>query len=302
MKVLVSGAAGFIGSHAVQLLEARQNKVIALDNFSTGRTENLKGFKGPIEICDVRDYDLLKGVFDRHWPEAVVHLAAQSAISTAWNSPGVDLDINARGTMNLLELSTRFGVERFIFASTAAVYGKSGFFSSKETDVFTPDTPYGISKMIAEHYIRLLHKNHVILRFANIYGPRQEPIGENQVVARALDHFLHGADFEVHGDGNQKRDFVYVDDVVHAIWLSLTSPTGTYNVASGKSRSVNDVLHEIEKLFEVEGYKWTHRKEPDQRGSVYMSGGKIRRELGWYPSVTLEEGIALTCDWWRENK
>lgn len=303
-KVLITGAAGFIGSHTALYLEAHRYKVIALDNFSTGRTENLKDFRGSVEVCDITDWKMLETVFNRFRPDSVIHLAAQSAITTAWGDPQRDMQVNIAGTLNLLMLSRKYDVKRFVFSSTAAVYGKGlRFFSSAEWHPCQPDTPYGVSKLAAEHYIRLFFPNHVILRYANIYGPRQRPIGENQVVARAFDHFIHGADFSVVGDGRQKRDFVYVGDVAYANYLAMAgNKNGTFNVASGKSSSVNEVLREIEKYYSVEGYRWTHTDKPDERGSVYMDGSKFHREFGRKPSLDLAAGIQLTAEWWREGK
>lgn len=300
MKVLVTGAGGFIGSHTVDYLVSRRYKVLALDNFSTGKTENLKDFHGPVEVCDITDLKLLEMVFNKFRPDAIIHLAAQSAITIAWNDPQKDMDTNIRGTLNLLMLAKKYGVNKFVFSSTSAVYGKGNkFFSSNEQDSCSPDTPYGISKLAAEHYIRLLFPNHVILRYANIYGPRQRPIGENQVIARAFDHFIHGADFSVVGDGKQKRDFVFVGDVVYANYTALAErQTGTFNIASGKSLSVNRVLSALESHFGVIGYRWAHTNTKDERGSAYLSGRSFTQKFGWKPTVGLEDGITQTAEWW----
>lgn len=306
MKILVTGAAGFIGSNTVDFLIEHGHEVLVVDNFSTGRLENLS--RSPsVDAVDIRDTERLNGLFRAFHPEAVLHLAANSAITTAWKNPQEDLSVNALGTLNMIELSLRFGVSKFVFSSTAAVYGKSdrwwnqggGDGISHETDKPNPGTPYGISKLAAENYIRLMFPNHVILRFANIYGPRQQPIGDNQLIARAFRHFIHGDEFKIVGDGNQKRDFVYVGDLCNAIFSSLTeNVTGTFNVASGHSHSVNEVLAEIEKVYSVTGYKWEHTPEQDERGSVYMNSSLIRNRLGWKPHTPLEQGIRLTAlDW-----
>lgn len=299
-KILLTGGAGFIGSHTADLLAERRFKVLALDDFSTGRMENLKNFRGSVEVCDITDAVRLGIVFDKFRPDSVVHLAAQSAITTAWNDPAMDQDVNIRGTLNLLILAKKYNISKFVFASTSAVYGKgSRFAASSEKSICNPDTPYGISKLAAEHYIRLLFPNHAILRYANIYGSRQKPIGENQVVARVFNHFLKGANFAVIGDGRQKRDFVYVSDAAYANYLAIaTGATGTFNIASGSSHSVNDVLWRIEEHFDVIGYRWEHTDQPDERGSVYISGAKAARHMGWKPSVSLRDGIALTAEWW----
>lgn len=319
MKILVTGGGGFIGSHTVDLLASRGHDVLVVDNFSNGKMENLESFKGRVEICDITYYQDLEQIFKKFWPEAIIHLAAQSAITTAWGDPIKDMKVNTGGTLNLLKLAAKFSVEKFVFSSTAAVYGPpslewlsrfgSGFLNDPDARTMTedcrtdPDTPYGISKLAAENYIRLLFPNHVILRYANIYGPRQTPIGENQVVARALDHFINGADFYVVGDGEQKRDFVFVGDVAVANYLAVTGDqTGTFNVASGKSLSVNEILKLLEKNFGVEGYKWIHTVKQDERGSVYMSGDKIRKSFDWKANMYIQDGLNMTAAWWRMKK
>lgn len=298
MKVLITGAAGFIGSHTADYLVSKRMKVLALDNFSTGKTENLKEFKGSLELCDVTDIKMLEVVFNKFQPDSVIHLAAQSAITTAWSDPEKDMKVNIEGTVNVINMCRKYEVKKLVFSSTAAVYGKAGFFASNEKHICNPDTPYGISKMSAEQYIRLLFPNHVILRYANIYGPRQVPVGENQLVARALSHLIKGDSFQVVGDGKQKRDFVFVGDVAYANYLAVTgSNFGTFNIASGKSHAVNDVLWEIEDYYDVP-YQWSHTKKNDERGSVYMNGSKFKDTFGWSPLIDLQSGIDLTIKWW----
>lgn len=302
MKILVTGAAGFIGSHTVDYLSSKRYKVLALDNFSSGKSENLKEFSGSIEHCDITNLSDMEVVFNKFRPDSVLHLAAQSAITTAWQNPEKDMEVNIAGTLNVVNLCRKYDVKKLVFSSTAAVYGKSKFFASSEKNVCNPDTPYGISKQSAEQYIRLFFPNHVILRYANIYGPRQTPIGENQVVARALSHLLKGDPFDIVGDGKQKRDFVYVGDVARANYFAITGEgTGTFNVASGKSHSVNEVLREIELYFDVP-YRWTHTKENDKRGSVFMNGDKFRDKFGWSPICNLISGIDMTVQWWEGKK
>jgi UDP-glucose 4-epimerase len=302
MNVMITGGAGFIGSHTANLMAERRFKVMVLDNFSTGKSENLKGYSGGLADCDITNEKQLELVFRQFRPDVILHLAAQSAITTAWDDPGKDEHVNIRGTLNLLMLARKYSARRFVFASTSAVYGPgSPIMASREFFSPKPETPYGVSKMAAENYIRLFFDNHVILRYANVYGPRQRPIGENQVVARAFAHFCHGADFQVVGDGNQKRDFVYVEDVAHANYLSaIGGEAGTYNVASGYSYSVNAVLAEIERYYAVKGYGWVHTRNQDKRGSVYLSGDKFRKTFGWMPMIGITKGITRTAEWWKQ--
>ena len=209
------------------------------------------------------------------------------------------------GTINMLRAARAYGTKRFVFSSTSAVYRETrplwGGVSEKWP--CEPSSPYGISKLSAEHYIRLLFPNHMILRYGNIYGPRQRPIGTNQVIARALAHFKHGFDFEVVGSGNQTRDFVFVGDIAHANLQALTcGAAGTFNVATGKSHSVNEVLEILEELYEVKGYKWRHTNDADPRGDVAINVKSIRNVLGWKAMVSLRDGLKQTVKWWNTEE
>jgi UDP-glucose 4-epimerase len=303
MKIVVTGGAGFVGSHTCNLLEKSNHKILAIDNLSTGKSENLKGFRGTFGLMDITDPIMLDRAFSDFQPDAVLHLAAQSAISTSWNDPQKDMIINGIGTLNLLKLANAYKVKRFVFASTSAVYREQGAKHIINEKWFTgPSTPYGISKLAAENYIRAFFPNHMILRYGNIYGPRQVSIGENQVIARALAHFVNGDNFKVTGHGRQKRDFVYVADVAYANSSALTSSTiGTFNIATGKSYSINEVLNEIENIYGVPGYGWTHTSQDDPRGSIGIDVRSIRKETGFTTQISLAEGLRRTAEWWNEK-
>jgi len=304
MKILITGAAGFIGSNSVDFLTRRYHKVLALDNFSTGKLENLSEFKGKVEPCDITDLKHLDQVFGDFRPKAVLHLAAQSAITTSILDPQKDLSVNALGTLNVLMMARKYNVSKFVFSSTSAVYGAGNrFFSSKESDCCIPNNPYGISKLSAENYIRTTFKDHVILRYANVYGQRQQPVGQNQVIARAFRHFLFGDDFTVNGNGDQKRDFVHVSDICNANFLALTGNfTGTFNIASGKSFSVNTVLSEIAEIYGVSAYQWLHNDNTDERGNVHISSRYTAKRIGWKAYISLKNGLELTKTWWDNVK
>lgn len=306
MRILISGAAGFVGSHTADLLVKRKHKVCIVDNFSTGRTENLKGFHGKIQPCDITDLHVLEQAFAEFQPEAVLHLAAQSAITTAIANPQADLAINGIGTLNMIRLSQKYGVNRFVFSSTSAVYRENKPFLGggiSEKWPKEPQSPYGVSKLACEQYIRTMFPNHMILRYGNIYGPRQRSIGDNQVIAKVFEHFILGADFWVHGHGNQKRDFVYVGDVAYANLVALTEPViGTFNVSSGTSHSINQILSEIETIYGVKGYAWEHTRQNDPRNYVNLDVSAFRRETGWQAVVYLHEGLRKTAEWWEGQK
>ncbi|MBK7366204.1 MAG: NAD-dependent epimerase/dehydratase family protein [Nitrosomonas sp.] len=305
-RILVTGAAGFIGSHTAELLCNRGHDVLAVDNFTTGRMENLQHFRGRIVPGDVTDIKVLDPIMYDFRPDAVLHLAAQSAITTSMQAPYYDLKVNGLGVLNIIKVCKTHKVKRLVFSSTSAVYRETTpLFNMgiKENAKLEPQSPYGISKRVGEEYIRLLFPNHLIVRFGNVYGPRQKPIGDNLVIARALDHFIHGAEFWINGHGNQKRDFVYVEDVAHCCMEALTGKAvGTFNVSAGKSYSVNEVLREIEIYFGVKGYKWTHKGKPDPRNYVGLNVNAIREKLGWKAFTPLSEGVQKTIKWWEDGK
>lgn len=303
MKILVTGGAGFIGSATARLLAKQNHQVLIADDFSTGKLENIQGVRATIKPCDITDMKILCGIFDEFKPEVVIHLAAQSAITTSMTDPRNDANTNIIGTINVVELCATHAVRKLVFSSTSAVYDetKSPIFGYKENSPCNPASPYGISKLAAEQYVRFFFLSHVILRYGNVYGPRQVPIGENQVIARALKHFTHGDDFHVVGHGGQRRDFVFVDDVAHInAEAAIGNTTGTFNLATGTSHSVNEVLAIIEDIYQVRGYNWAHSKQPDPRGDVYINNGAIKREFG-FSFTPLHKGLEKTVEWWSKG-
>lgn len=297
MKILVSGGGGFIGSHTVDLLTAARHKVMVVDNFKTGKLENLRESKSAeVRIADVTDLPILESAFYDFEPNVVVHLAAQSAISTSIASPQEDVNVNVIGTLNMLKLALKYKVKRFVFSSTSAVYRetRAPLWGMTEEFKIGSSNPYGINKFAAEGYVRSMFPNHLIWRYANVYGPRQRPIGENQVVARALNHFEKGYGFAITGSGKQKRDYIYVEDVARANVLAAeTTKIGTYNLCTGRSVSVNDLLKLVEMIYDVPGYGWTHGTAEDPRGDVYLNNWKLQREFG-FQTTPLQTGLEKT--------
>lgn len=304
MRVLVTGGAGFIGSHVWDLLWSQGHRSFILDNFSTGNKKNISKAQENGFLClgDISDKADVDGIVGTLVPDAIIHLAAQAAISTSIEDPVRDLEINAKGTLNIIQAALKYGVKRFVFASTSAVYwdiGVAKINGTTEIDRLGPDTPYGISKLAAEQYVRTLFPESVILRFGNVYGPRQIPIGENQVITRMIKHLKYGEEFYIHGSGNQRRDFVYVQDVSQAVLLALTGECGTYNIATGESHSVNDIAKIIETYYGVKGYKWDHTDQEDPRKNVKLNVDLAERYLHWTPKVKLmTEGLLRTIGWW----
>jgi UDP-glucose 4-epimerase len=300
MKILITGGAGFIGSHTAEYLQfTGGHEVAVLDNLSTGRKENLdpqiRLFEGDVE--NARDFVSLDAVFR---PDVVVHLAAQPAISTSWRNPLSDARVNIIGTLQALNIAKILDVKKFVFASTSAVYRE------KETVMFEddptgPSSPYGISKLAAEGYVRLFPR-HAILRFGNVYGPRQVPLGENQVIPRMIRHFEKGDKFFIHGDGEQVRDFVFVRDVARAIEAALnTEKSGTYNIASGTGVSVNTLAKMLEQIYGAEGYLWQHSPTQDPRRYAVLGVKNARKDLNWKTKMSLADGLIETIGWWSKK-
>lgn len=300
MRVLITGGAGFIGSHIADLLLENGHQVFIVDNLSTGRLENVPA-DAVFQDMNILNFGSMAMAFREVRPEAVIHLAAQPAISTSVENPYNDFDINVRGTMIMIDLCQSFGVARMVFSSTSAVYERSGVCREYESRL-VPESPYGISKLTAEMYVRYLLPESVVLRFGNVYGPRQVPLGENQLIARIIRHFEYGDPFYIHGDGYQMRDFVYVRDVAGAVMASL-SPLegipGVYNIASGWSRSVLEISGAFAKYYDVLGYKWEFDEDRGERQQVIMNIGRAQRFLGWEPKEPFEFGIAKTIEWWK---
>lgn len=298
-KVLVTGAAGFIGSHVVDMLLKDGHDVWCIDDLSSGLRRNLPKKIEFAEINVASWYDLVAEFVDCE-PEIVIHLAAQPSLCESFDNPIRDGHINVMGTLNVIRAAQKIGAQRLIFSSTSAVYWDLySDLPTPEEWPCLPGSPYGISKHAAESYIRLLMpESSVVLRFGNVYGPRQVPLGENQVVPRMIRHFKEGDEFFIHGEGTQQRDMIYVEDVARACLQSMTGTPGIYNIASGKAVSVNKIASIIEELYEVPGYKWQYDDRTDSRVKVELSIIKAQQELGWSPETSLEEGLAKTVKWW----
>lgn len=307
MRVCVTGGAGFIGSHVVHLLARKGNDVLVLDDLSTGNIDWIHDLiqhktRVHFDLCDIRNRDHVHCALEAFRPEIICHLAAQAAISTSWMFPAQTAEVNELGTLNLIEAAKEFGARKIIFASTSAVYSDS---LRGKINVYTPcspQNPYGISKLAAEGYLRALFPESIILRLGNVYGPRQFPIGHNQVVPLMFQHFLIGQEFSITGDGKQRRDFVFVDDVADAFLLAMWGHAGTYNIASGHQTSVNDLAAVLEVIYGVPGYAWEHTAQQDPRRDVDMDITAADEGLGWKPSTRLSKGLQITAEWWNCRK
>ncbi len=303
MNALVTGGAGFIGSHVVDALLARGARVAVIDDLSTGRRENLEGALAAganFYEADVRDADMTHPIIAHERPDAVFHLAAQIDVRRSVESPAFDARVNVEGTINLLDSALGAGVGRFLYASTGgAIYGEADRIPTPEGAPAAPLSPYGQGKLAAEGYCTLFERlsglSVAALRFANVYGPRQDPLGEGGVIAIFCGRAATGGAATVFGDGHQTRDFVYVSDVVDALLAAGDgNARGSFNVGTGRETSV---LELAAALREVSGAELPLEHEPARPGEVVRScldASLAREALGWKARVGLAEGLRRT--------
>ena len=305
-KILVTGGAGFIGSHLVDVLINESHEVAIVDNLSTGTKKNLND-KAEFYELDIQSVELEK-IFQEFRPEAVFHLAAQIDVRKSVAEPMADAHANILGAINVLENTHRAGCKKIIFASTGgAIYGDASEIPTPETYPAWPISPYGIAKLTTEHYLYYFNEIHklpyVALRFANVYGPRQNAAGEAGVVAIFCHKILVGEKPNIHGAGTQTRDYIYVGDVVAANLAALaTDKIGSFNVGTGIETNVNQIAGLIKNALGVK-VKFEHgTAKPGEQQRSCLNCKKIKQELGWSPRVALEEGIAKTAEWFKSNR
>lgn len=306
MKIAVTGGAGFIGSHIVDAYIAEGHDVVVLDNFSTGKKENVNKQAG-VEKVDITDAAKIRKIFEKEKFDIVNHHAAQVNVRSSVEDPTGDATINILGGINVYEAARATGVKKIIFASSGgAVYGEQRYFPADEKHPKRPYSPYGVSKHANEKYLvyyKMVYGiEDVILRYTNVFGPRQNPEGEAGVIAIFTEKMLKGEQPVINGDGTQTRDYVYVDDIVRANVLALTDKArGIYNCSTATEYSVNTVF-QILQLRTGSHCKMVHgpAKVGEQKRSV-CSYRKIEKGLGWKPEVNVEQGIARTVEWFREQ-
>jgi UDP-glucose 4-epimerase len=295
VRAIVTGGAGFIGSHAAAALVEREDEVVVVDNLASGKRENVPG-GARFEEIDIRD-SALAALFDDVRPELCLHLAAQADVATSVERPDYDADVNVVGTVRVLEAARGHGTH-VVFSSTGgAIYGECDGPAPEDTPR-QPISPYGIAKLAAEEYLagwnRLYGTSHVALRFANVYGPRQQPELEGGVIAIFLDRMINDAPTRIFGTGGQTRDFVYVGDVVGALLAASDQSGGVYNVGTGRETSVNE-LHALCRA--ATGATLEPEYAPPRAGEVLRSvldASLAARELGWQAKVSLEAGLGAT--------
>ncbi|MBC7121837.1 MAG: SDR family oxidoreductase [Pseudothermotoga sp.] len=305
-NVLVTGGAGFIGSHLVDALLREGHRVVVVDNLSNGKIENLNR-QALFYQQSIQDEEMMERVFMLHRFDYVFHLAAQASVSVSVKEPVKDAMSNIVGSLVLLEKSVKYGVKKFIFSSTGgAIYGDDVPVPTNEEVCPKPVSPYGIAKRSVEMYLDFFKKekglDYVSLRYGNVYGPRQDPNGEAGVVAIFTSRMLKNEEVHIFGDGEYVRDYVYVSDVVEANLLSLKPEvSGIFNIATGVGTTVNQLF---KMLAELTNYSkepvYAEPRKGDLRKSI-LDCSKAEKLLGWKPKIDLKTGLALTLEFFKSG-
>ncbi len=297
MKMLVTGGAGFIGSHIVELLLAEGHDVAVADNLKTGKRSNLD-LRARFHEVDVVSSDFASVLLAER-PEVVFHEAAQMSVKVSTDDPRYDAQVNVLGLVNVLESCIAAGVRKVIFASSGATYGNPQYLPIDEDHPQLPESPYGITKMVAEHYLKYYALDrglrYTALRYGNVYGPRQDAFGEAGVVAIFTNQLLSGESPMIHWDGEQVRDYVHVTDVARANLLAATAGDDrVYCIGTGVGSSVNQIFRAVCDAVGVDVEPRRGPRRPGDLRAAYFTIDRARRDLGWEPTVPLHEGLAQT--------
>ena len=305
MKILITGGAGFIGSHIADILTADKNDLVVLDDLSTGKKDNIPSSAEFYEKS-ITDPSIAE-IFKKEKPGVVIHHAAQVSVPASVKDPFKDMEINIKGTLQLLEASVKHGVKKFIFASTGgAIYGEHDYFPADENHPLQPLSPYGISKLCAEKYLYSYYNTYglkyTVLRYSNVYGPRQDPFGEAGVIAIFLLKMLGKEQPVINGTGKQTRDFVYVKDVARANLQAVKSDViGAVNISTGREITINETFS---LLNNITGSDLPEKHGPalagEQMRSV-LSYEKAKQNISWEPSVSFEDGLKQTFEFFRKS-
>lgn len=304
-RALITGGSGFIGSHLVDRLIDEGFDVTVVDNLSTGDKKYLNPRASFYEL-DICDPDLKKVLESQH-PDIVFHTAAQASVATSVADPNTDATINVLGTLNLLSICSSLGIRRFVYSSTGgALYGNPEELPCPETHPIRPVSPYGASKYAAEVYIRAFAEStglkYTILRYSNVYGPRQDPFGPAGVIAILAQRMLTNKKVTIYGSGDQERDFVYISDVVDAnLKAAEEKENEEYNIGVGEGTSLNTIVSMLAKFT---NYSLSPVHEPAREGDVFkiaLDNKKAKQLLGWYPKIDLSDGINITVEYFKNK-
>ncbi len=302
MKILVTGGAGFIGSHIVDGLISKGYEVVVVDNLSSGKIENVNQ-KARFYQVDISNREEIEGVFLREKPSIVNHHAAQKNVRLSVENPIFYLRDNGIGTLNILENCRKYNTEKIVFASTGGAIYDSSDLPVRETSKLNPLSPYGITKLLGELYLKFYNETYglryVSLRYGNVYGPRQDAEGEAGVVSIFANSMIQNKAPVIFGDGEQTRDFVYVNDVVNANILAIESSkadNNPFNIATCKETSINEIFLMLKKIMGYEGDAVHTKSKEGEIRRIFLSYDKAKSALDWQPQTALEAGLKNTAD------
>ncbi len=305
MRIVVTGGAGFIGSHVVDAYLAAGHEVIVVDNLSSGKRENL-----PREI-EIREIDIRSDDFgallEELKPEVVNHHAAQISVNFSVKQPRLDADINIGGSLNVIESCLRSGVRKLIYISSGgAAVGEPRYLPVDEEHPVDPLSPYGCSKHTVEHYLYLYREmyglDYTILRYPNVYGPRQDPLGEAGVVAIFLGQMIRGDATRINGTGEQERDYIHVSDLARVNVAALQAPPGTmYHTGTGVGTSVNQIWQTLARIMRYEREAVHGPALPGEVYRIFLKSERAEKDLGWRAEISLADGLKDTADWFQDR-
>ncbi|MFH1049685.1 MAG: NAD-dependent epimerase/dehydratase family protein [bacterium] len=304
MKIALTGGAGFIGSHIADAYLEQGHEVVIIDNLSTGRIENINPKAEFIEI-DINS-DKLDKIFEEEKFDIVNHQAAQIDVRISVRDPKLDAKTNILGSLNLYEACKNNGVKKIIFSSTGgAIYGEQDYFPADEEHPLRPCSPYGIAKLVNEKYLfyykEIYGIDHVILRYANVYGPRQNPFGEAGVIAIFINKMLNGEQPVINGDGKNTRDYVYVSDIVNGNLIALNNDvSGIFNLGTSIEYDVNFIFKKLNEILDSNFTEYHGEAKLGEQKRSVISYEKIQKKFGWKPEIELIEGLSKTIDFFKK--
>ncbi len=306
MKILITGGAGFIGSNIADKMLEEGHSVVIIDNLSSGQKKNIPS-KAKFYKADITDVKLVDSVIKKERPQVICHHAAQIDVRKSVEDPAFDAKVNVLGALNVFEAARKHGVKKIVFASSGGtIYGEVGKVPPTELSPGNPLSPYGITKYTVEHYLKfyslIYGLKYTVLRYANVYGPRQDPHGEAGVVSIFTGRMLTGEGLVIFGDGNQTRDYVFVADVVAANVAALTKGDNQIiNIGTGCATSVNTLFNTMAKIAQYKRKPVYKAARPGELGRSLLDASKAKKLLGWEPKVCLAEGLQLTIGYFRNE-